>query len=111
MRTAHATPKAVAMTTPITPDTLVGLVENMAGYTCPHCGEISDPFGRGGVEAASEATGIPFLGRIPLAMAIREDSDAGTPTAAGGGPQAEAFTAIARHLSDWLDKTSAGEVK
>lgn len=89
---------------------IVGLVENMAGYACPHCGEISDPFGRGGVEAAAEATGIPFLGRIPLALDIREDSDAGTPTAAGDGPQAEAFAVIARHLSDWLDQASAGAV-
>ncbi len=90
---------------------LIGLVENMAGYACPHCGEISDPFGRGGVEAASEATGIAFMGRIPLAINIREDSDAGTPTAAGDGPQAQAFTMIARRLSDWLDTTSAGAVQ
>ena len=63
---------------------LIGLVENMAGYACPHCGEISDPFGAGGVEARGrEATGMPFLGRIPLAIAIREASDAGD--AAGGG--------------------------
>ena len=88
---------------------LIGLVENMAGYACPHCGEISDPFGRGGVEDASEATGIPFLGRIPLAIDIREDSDAGTPTAAQDGPQAEAFAAIARSLSDWLDASSVAE--
>lgn len=87
---------------------LIGLVENMAGYACPHCGEISDPFGRGGVEDAAQATGIPFLGRIPLAMDIRLDSDAGTPTAAGDGPQAEAFAAIARLLSDWLDNQSQG---
>ena len=83
---------------------LVGLVENMAGYACPHCGEVSDPFGRGGVEDAAKATGIPFLGRIPLALDIRKDSDAGTPTAAGDGPQADAFTAIAQRLSDWLDE-------
>lgn len=88
---------------------LIGLVENMAGYACPHCGEVSDPFGRGGVEEASKATGIPFLGRIPLAMDIREDSDAGTPTAAGHGPRAEAFTAIARQLADWLDQPVSGE--
>lgn len=87
---------------------LIGLVENMAGYACPHCGEISDPFGRGGVEDAAQATGIPFLGRIPLAMDIRLDSDAGTPTAAGDGPQAEAFAAIARLLSDWLDNPPQG---
>lgn len=86
---------------------LVGLVENMAGYACPHCGEISDPFGRGGVEEASEGTGIPFLGRIPLAIEIREESDAGTPTAAGDGPQADAFKAIARSLSAWLDSQTS----
>ena len=81
---------------------IIGLVENMSGYACPHCGEISHPFGEGGVEAAATATGIPFLGRIPLAMPIREASDAGTPPAAGDGPEAEAFHAIAAKLSEWL---------
>ncbi|WP_436278049.1 Mrp/NBP35 family ATP-binding protein [Parerythrobacter lacustris] len=82
---------------------IIGLVENMAGYACPHCGEVSDPFGRGGVEAAAEGTGIPFLGRIPLALAIRAASDAGEPPAAGDAPEGEAFTAIARQLAEWLD--------
>lgn len=82
---------------------LIGLVENMAGYACPHCGEISDPFGKGGVEAAAQATGIPFLGRIPLALAIREASDAGTPPAAGDDGEGAAFTQIARRLAEWLD--------
>ena len=86
---------------------IIGLVENMAGYACPHCGEVSDPFGRGGVEAAAEATGIPFMGRIPLAIEIREQSDAGTPTAAGEGPQADAFAAIAAQLARWLDAKAA----
>ena len=45
---------------------VIGLVENMAGYACPHCGEVSDPFGSGGAEAAAGVMGIPFLGRIPL---------------------------------------------
>ena len=45
---------------------IIGLVENMAGYVCPHCGEMSDPFGSGGVEAAAERLELPFLGRIPL---------------------------------------------
>jgi len=82
---------------------LLGLVENMAGYACPPCGEISDPFGRGGVEAAANAAGIPFLGRIPLALAIREASDAGTPPAAGDGTDGVAFTEIAERLAAWLD--------
>ncbi|HWI77533.1 MAG TPA: Mrp/NBP35 family ATP-binding protein [Sphingomicrobium sp.] len=77
---------------------VIGLVENMSGFTCPHCGERSDPFGSGGAEEAAEAMGIPFLGRIPLDPAVREASDAGTPPAATSGPQADAFTAIAQKV-------------
>ncbi len=86
---------------------IAGLVENMAGYACPHCGEISDPFGSGGVEAAAAAMGVPFFGRIPLALEIREASDAGRPPAAGDGEQASAFAEIAAHLSDWVDRQEA----
>jgi len=82
---------------------IVGVVENMAGYACPHCGEVSDPFGAGGAEAAARDMGQAFLGRIPLDIAIRRDSDAGKPPAAGEGPQAEAFAALAAKVSDWLD--------
>jgi len=82
---------------------IIGLVENMAGYACPHCGEVSDPFGAGGAEAAAKSMGHAFLGRIPLDISIRRDSDAGTPPAAGEGPQAEAFAAIARRVATWLD--------
>jgi ATP-binding protein involved in chromosome partitioning len=82
---------------------IIGLVENMAGYMCPHCGEVSDPFGQGGVEAAAKSMGQAFLGRIPLDLSIRVDSDAGKPPAAGDGPQGEAFAAIARRVATWLD--------
>jgi ATP-binding protein involved in chromosome partitioning len=82
---------------------IIGVVENMAGYACPHCGEVSDPFGAGGAEAAAKTMGHAFLGRIPLDLAIRQESDAGNPPAAGEGPQAEAFAAIARRLATWLD--------
>lgn len=82
---------------------IVGMVENMAGYVCPHCGEESDPFGIGGAEAAAKTMGLPFLGRVPLDMAIRRESDAGNPPAAGDSPQAEAFLSIARAVLAWLD--------
>ncbi|MCJ2186913.1 Mrp/NBP35 family ATP-binding protein [Novosphingobium beihaiensis] len=82
---------------------VIGMVENMAGYVCPHCGETSDPFGSGGAEACAQTMGADFLGRIPLDIAIRRESDAGTPTAAGEGPQADAFAALARKVADWLD--------
>ncbi len=80
---------------------IIGLVENMAGYACPHCGEVSDPFGHGGAEAAARSLGIPFLGRVPLAIAIRTASDAGEPPAAGDDDRV--FAPIARQVGDWLD--------
>ncbi|MEA3032485.1 MAG: ATP-binding protein involved in chromosome partitioning [Sphingomonadales bacterium] len=77
---------------------LLGLIENMSGYECPHCGEVSDPFGMGGAEAAAKVMGLPFLGRIPLTLALRRASDAGTPPAAGEGEEAEVFERIAGRL-------------
>lgn len=81
---------------------MIGLVENMAGYACPHCGEVSDPFGVGGAEAAAKQMGLAFLGRIPLDIAIRKASDAGDPPAAHDGPGAEPFMAIAEKLKRWI---------
>ena len=82
---------------------VLGLVENMAGYICPHCGENSDPFGSGGAEASAAALGIPFLGRLPLSASLRKASDAGTPPAAGEGPAAAAFAELARRLVEQLE--------
>jgi ATP-binding protein involved in chromosome partitioning len=64
---------------------------------------VSDPFGHGGAQAAASEMGVPFLGRIPLDIAIRREGDAGTPTAAGEGPQAQAFAALAAQVAAWLD--------
>jgi ATP-binding protein involved in chromosome partitioning len=82
---------------------IIGLVENMAGYLCPHCGEMSDPFGSGGAEAAAKELGIPFLGRIPLDIKIRMASDAGTPPALCDGAISDAYAAIARQVAAWID--------
>ena len=86
---------------------VLGIIENMAGYQCPHCGENSDPFGQGGAEASAAKLGVPFLGRLPLSTSLREASDAGRPPAAGDGPAAEAFAAIARQLLAELEKVAA----
>ncbi|KTE00642.1 Mrp/NBP35 family ATP-binding protein [Sphingopyxis sp. H115] len=82
---------------------IIGLVENMAGYACPHCGEVSDPFGSGGAEAAAGKMGLDFLGRVPLSMGIRLASDGGVPPAAGTDPAGEPFHAIAAKVAEWLD--------
>jgi ATP-binding protein involved in chromosome partitioning len=81
---------------------LLGLIENMSGYECPHCGELSDPFGSGGAEAAAKVMAIPFLGRIPLTLSIRRDSDSGRPPAAGDGAEAAVFAALAERLTEQL---------
>jgi ATP-binding protein involved in chromosome partitioning len=82
---------------------VLGIIENMATYTCPHCGEASEPFGCGGAEAAAAEMGVPFLGRLPLSLEIRQASDAGCPPAASAGPEAEAFAVIARKLLETLE--------
>jgi ATP-binding protein involved in chromosome partitioning len=80
-----------------------GIIENMATYICPLCGEASHPFGTGGAETAAAEMGVPFLGRLPLSLAIREASDAGNPPAATEGPEADAFKAIAAKLLEALE--------
>jgi len=75
---------------------ILGIVENMAGYVCPHCGEVSDPFGTGGAEAEAARIGAPFLGRVSLDIAIRIASDAGLPPAAEPGETV--FAGIAERL-------------
>jgi ATP-binding protein involved in chromosome partitioning len=86
---------------------IIGVIENMAGYVCPKCGDVSEPFGHGGAEAAASEMGLPFLGRVPLDIAIRLASDDGNPPAAGDGPVAASFTAIARRISNWLNNQGA----
>jgi ATP-binding protein involved in chromosome partitioning len=80
---------------------VLGMVENMAGFVCGHCGEVTDVFGRGGVERASADLQVPFLGRIPLDPRVVVGGDAGTPALVGAkadDPVAQAFRAVAHAL-------------
>ena len=88
---------------------IIGLVENMAGYVCPSCGDVSDPFGNGGAEKAARDMGYAFLGRIPLDIEIRKASDAGEPPAAGESAAATSFRGIAQGLMAWLDEPAGRE--
>jgi ATP-binding protein involved in chromosome partitioning len=83
---------------------VIGIVENMSMFICPHCGTRSDIFGHGGARHEAERLGVPFLGEVPLAMDIREKSDAGAPVVATDphGPHAEAFRAIAARVRESL---------
>ena len=79
---------------------VIGLIENMSAYICPNCGHEAHIFGHGGARAEAERLDIPFLGEIPLDLAIRLAGDSGTPVAAARPDSAEAraFAAIARRL-------------
>ncbi len=59
---------------------ILGIVENMSYFLCPHCGGRSDIFAHGGARHEAEAMGVPFLGEVPLALSIREQADDGRPT-------------------------------
>jgi ATP-binding protein involved in chromosome partitioning len=89
---------------------IIGMVENMAGYVCPHCSEVSDPFGMGGAEASAEQMGLPFLGRVPLNIAVRIASDAGAPPATGDDATAKPFLAIAERVAHWLDHRAGSKI-
>ena len=79
---------------------VMGMVENMSYFYCPHCGERSDIFGHGGARETAAELGCDFLGEIPLHISLRETSDAGTPimTLDPDSPQAEAFVKIAEEI-------------
>lgn len=84
---------------------LLGLIENMSYFVAPDTGNRYDIFGHGGAKQAAAELGMPFLGEIPLDMAIREQSDAGSPVVATdpGAPKSAAFIAAAKALSAQLD--------
>jgi ATP-binding protein involved in chromosome partitioning len=80
---------------------VAGIVENMSGFVCPHCGAETDVFKRGGGERTADLLGTAFLGRVPLDPAIVEGGDAGVPivVAQPEGPHAEAFRRVAEAVA------------
>jgi ATP-binding protein involved in chromosome partitioning len=80
---------------------VLGIVENMSSFVCPHCRHDTPIFAHGGARTAAEKMGIRFLGEIPIDLAIREGGDKGVPVVSGApdSPQAEAFLAVARNVA------------
>ncbi|MFD2233771.1 P-loop NTPase [Phaeospirillum tilakii] len=79
---------------------VLGIVENMSSYVCPNCGHEAHLFGHGGARAEAERLGVPFLGEVPLDIAIRQGGDEGNPIvlAQPDGPHARAYRAIAEKV-------------
>ncbi len=86
---------------------VLGLIENMSYFICPHCGERSEIFSHGGARREADRLGMEFLGEIPLAMIIRETSDEGRPVvvSAPESEHAKTYRAIAARV--W-EKIEAG---
>jgi ATP-binding protein involved in chromosome partitioning len=83
---------------------VLGVIENMSYFLCPHCGTRSDIFGHGGARHEAQRLGVPFLGEVPLDMVIREKSDAGLPVVATqpDSPHAQVYRDIAARVADQL---------
>jgi ATP-binding protein involved in chromosome partitioning len=90
---------------------ILGLVENMSGFVCAHCGEVTDIFGRGGGEAYAAENGIDFLGGVPLDITLRQGADVGVPAVAQTqpGPAAAALEHIARAIAGKVSIQAARE--
>src|SRR6266850_640006 len=89
---------------------VLGIIENMSYFVCPKCGERHDVFGHGGARKEAERLGVPFLGEVPLHMAIRETSDSGRPVVATDpdGPHAKVYREIAGRVREQLAGKGAG---
>ncbi len=96
--------KAVNMAKQMNKDVL-GIIENMSGFICPHCGEITYIFGRGGGANAAKTLGVPFLGEVPLEVSVRELSDKGEPFIAANpdSASAKAFLEIVNKIREKVE--------
>jgi Mrp family chromosome partitioning ATPase len=83
---------------------VIGIIENMSGFVCPHCGKETAIFKKGGGERAAKDLGVPFLGRIPFDPRLVELADEGTPFVSGGNDDApsRAFMQICSQIEDFL---------
>jgi ATP-binding protein involved in chromosome partitioning len=90
---------------------ILGLVENMSGFVCAHCGEVTDIFGKGGGERYAAENGIDFLGAVPLDVTVRQGADVGVPAVAQSqpGPAAAALEHIARAIAGKVSIQAARE--
>jgi ATP-binding protein involved in chromosome partitioning len=88
---------------------VTGVVENMAGFVCTHCGEVTEIFGRGGGERFAREQGIEFLGSIPLDVTVRQGADVGIPAVAQRepGPAARTMTELAKTVAARLSVAAA----
>jgi ATP-binding protein involved in chromosome partitioning len=92
---------------------ILGVVENMSYFVCPHCGEKTEVFSTGGGRRLAADRGVDFLGEIPLGVAVREQADAGRPVAASmpGSPEALIFKELAFRVAGMVSIVAYAKMK
>ena len=92
---------------------VIGIVENMSGFTCPKCGEKVNILGAGGGKRLAEDLDVPFLGQIPIDPQICEEADKGIPFVIGhvDSPSAKAFKEIVKRVENFLNAKKQNEVQ
>ena len=109
-RVASMVANRVARMAEKTRQTVVGVIENMSYFVCPHCGAAEEIFGSGGGQQIADALGVPLLARIPLEPSIRRSGDAGHPVALDDeSPMGRAFLEAARALDGWFASHAAAQ--
>jgi ATP-binding protein involved in chromosome partitioning len=91
---------------------ILGIVENMSAFICPHCGEATEIFGRGGGERFAQRHEIHFFGGIPLDVKVRQGGDAGVPAVAQREPGSAALVMrdVARQVAARMAVRAAAAV-
>ena len=92
---------------------VIGIIENMSGFTCPNCGEKINILGSGGGKRLAEDLNVPFLGQIPIDPKICEEADKGIPFVTGhvGSPAAKAFKEIVKKVENFLNTEKRSETQ
>jgi ATP-binding protein involved in chromosome partitioning len=112
------TPQDVALSDAIKAKTMfdkvsipvLGFVENMSGFICPHCGAETDIFSKGGAEAAAQKLAVPFLGRVPINLAVRTGGDEGRPVVADH-PELSESQSLVRIAQNVADRVAVSNLK
>jgi ATP-binding protein involved in chromosome partitioning len=92
---------------------ILGVVENMSYFICPHCGERTNIFSTGGGKRIAGERGVDYLGEIPLALSVREESDAGRPVVASmpDSPEAQVFKELAFRVAGMVSIVAYAKMK
>jgi len=92
---------------------VIGIIENMSGFTCPKCGEKINILGAGGGKRLAKDLNVPFLGQIPIDPEICEEADKGIPFVTGhvDSPASEAFKEIVKKVEDFLNAKEQSDIQ